>query len=97
MKTIILSLFLLLAQPAFALLSPLNQSVAELQDIVDSDDLTKKLPTSQKIESITAVDNGYIIHTQEYQMLIEVQYQPQNRPGPVHFQLIFHEPTKYQR
>ncbi len=96
MRTIVFSLFLLLTAPAFALLPPLYQSVTELQEIMDSDELTKYLPTSQKILSITAVGIGYILRTQEYQMLIEVQYQQQSKMGPALFELIFHEPTKNQ-
>jgi len=96
MKTIVLSLFLLLAQPVFAALPPLYQSVAEWRELVDSEELTDSFPTSQMITSITAVEKGYIVLTQEYKMLVEVKYLSQSMPGPAQFKLLFHEPTKHQ-
>lgn len=94
MKKIIFSLFLLTAQSAFALLPPLHQSVKEIETILSSEDLTQGLPPSQTIHSIVAYDTGYVVSTQEYQIVVEVRKQPQERPGPAQFELIFHEPTK---
>jgi len=97
MKTIIFSFFLLLTQPAFAVLAPLNQSIAELQDIMAGKALSEQLPASQAINSIDSVAHGYVIRTQDYQMFVEVKFLPQTKPGPAQFELIFHEPTKIQQ
>ncbi len=92
MRKAALLFLLFVTQPVFALLSPLNQSIVELEQILSSQELQQKLPTSEAIHSIVAVQNGYLLSTDHYQMLIEVQYQPQEMPGPAKFQLMFHEP-----
>jgi hypothetical protein len=94
MKKLLIALVLLGSSPAYALLSPLNQSVAELRNIIESNNLTKYLPSSEKILGIDSVEHGYLVRTQNYTMLVEIIYKPQQRVGPMQFDLIFHEPTK---
>lgn len=94
MKKLIVLTLLLCTQPAFALLPPLNQSIQELKGILNNNDLEEYLPSGEKIQSIEAVKNGYLVNTQRYSMLVQVQYQKQTQPGPAQFTLFFHEPTR---
>ncbi|MCC5831602.1 MAG: hypothetical protein JJU12_00970 [Chlamydiales bacterium] len=94
MKKLLIALVLLASSPAYAILSPLNQSIAELRNIVMNDQLSKKLPSSEQILGVKAVENGYLIHTQDYSMFVEIVYKPQQMVGPVRFDLIFHEPVR---
>lgn len=94
MNKLFIALILLAGAPAYALLSPLNQSIAELKGIIENDDLTEYLPSSEKILAIDAVEQGYLIRTQNYTMLIQIVFKRQDRPGPAKYELIFHEPIK---
>lgn len=95
MKKILIAASLLFsAMPAYALLSPLNQSIAEMRGILNSTEFTKYLPDTESIQMIHRIETGYLIFTHNYQMFVELQYIKQNRPGPRTFNLIFHAPTK---
>jgi hypothetical protein len=94
MKKILVALaFTLLASPCFAILSPLNQSLEEIQSIVQSTDLQKYIPQDQAIVEIQRNANGYVLKTEKMQMIVEIQYLPIERPGRQQFKLVFQHPT----
>lgn len=92
-KIVLAALFCLSAQPAFALLSPLNQSLGEISAIVQSSEIEKKLPQGQSIMQIQRSGNGYLLSTNELQMRVEIQYLPSSYPGRQQFSLVFHAPV----
>ncbi len=96
-KLIILSALFLLSHPAYALLSPLNQSLEEIQSIIQGTELQKYIPQQQAITEIKRFGNGYLISTREVQMLVEIQYLPIERPGKQQFRIIYNEPVRIQR
>lgn len=89
MKKILIFLLLLTSQAAFAALAPLNQSILEIKQILESKELN--FPTSERIEKIIAKDKGYLLITANHKIFVEVRHLPQNRPGPQRFELIFHD------
>lgn len=89
MKKILIFLLLLTSQAVFAALPPLNQSIQEIKQILESKELN--FPNSEKIQKIIAKDNGYLLITANHKVFVEVRYLPQTRPGPQRFELIFHE------
>lgn len=94
MKNLIATtLVILCTAPCFALLSPLNQGLEEIQSIVQSTELQKYLPQDQPIGEIHREGNGYLLKTDKLQMLVEIQYIPIERPGRQQFKLLFHSPS----
>jgi len=91
MKRLLIGLIVGLAtiSPAFAVLSPLDQSLRELKTILDSEELRQNLQTSEAIQDVWHVGNRYIITTENRQMVVEVHYLKQNRPGRQEFELQF--------
>jgi hypothetical protein len=96
-KLIFAALLLLSSQPCFALLSPLNQSLEEIQSIVQSNEIQKYLPQDEPIMTIHRAGNGYLLTTASLQMLVEIQYMPNERPGRQQFKFNFREPTSLMR
>lgn len=82
-----------IAQPAFALLSPLNQSLEEINAIVHSSDIETRIPQGQAITKIERHGNGYLLTTDEMQMRVDIQYLPSTYPGRQKFSLVFHAPV----
>lgn len=97
MKKLIAILFLLLlAQPTFALLSPLNQSIEEIHTLIVSKELQNYLPQSEGLQEVLRIDNGYLLKTATLQMVVEIIYLPMQRPGAQAYKFVFHEPTKVE-
>jgi len=95
MKKILIAACMLLSfSPAYGILSPLNQSITEIEAILKSPDLNQTLPQSDSIQTINRVEKGYVVITNEYQMLVEMHYGEHNHIGPQTFNLIFHHPEK---
>jgi hypothetical protein len=91
-----LCILAMFASPAFALLSPLNESLVELQALLKDPAMTAKLKTSETIQEIVKVEQGYLVITDNYQMQVDLTYQPMNRPGPQKFTLKFQDPVPLQ-
>lgn len=91
MKKLFLStiLFLSLSNNAYALLPPFWEGVAELKAIFSDDKLKDYFDSADVIQSITKTPDGYLIITNRSQVNANVQYQPQDRPGPAKFQIVF--------
>jgi hypothetical protein len=96
-KSIITVLAILLTHPGFALLSPLNQSLEEIQTILQNAELQKHFPQEQGLINIQHTANGYLLKTAKLQMLVDIQYIPIERPGRQQFKLVFHPPTSLVR
>lgn len=91
MKKIALSLALLAAAPSFAALAPLNESIAEIQAILNNRTLRSSLKTSEAIQEIIRTEDGYLVITNNYQLQIDLKYLPADKPGPQKYELKFHE------
>ena len=93
MKKLIIAAFLFLSvQPCYALLSPFNQSIEEIQSILQSTQLQNYFPQSESIVDIRRTEKGYILYSQTVQMLVEIVYTPTQRPGKQQYKVVFHEP-----
>lgn len=77
------------AKPALGALSPLDQSLKEIQAIVESQELRQNLKTSESIKDIWRVGNRYIISTENRQLVVDVVYSQRQGPGPKEFKLNF--------
>ena|SRR5579872_7024823 len=86
--------FLFLSTTLFGALPPLAQSVREMQAIL-ADSHIQDLGSAEAILEIVKVDSGYLVISQNYSMLVDVNYktQEQKKVGPVQFQLQFHPPV----
>lgn len=91
MKTLIAAMALF-GSSAFGLLSPLDQNLKELKTLFASPELRSYITTPEVIENISHTDCQYVITTNQQEMLVEVEYLPQDRPGPRQFRFIFHKP-----
>ena len=92
-KTLFVVFLILCAQPCFALLSPLNQSIEEIQSLLQNPELQQHFPQDQPLLSIHRSSNGYLLSTLNMQMFVEIQYIPADRPGKQQYKLIFHDAT----
>ncbi|MCB1181619.1 MAG: hypothetical protein KDK55_06340 [Chlamydiia bacterium] len=80
----------------FGLLSPLSQSVREIEAILKNHDLHRELLQSETILDIRRLDNSYIIITNQHQMVVDILYLPAKGPGPQKFELKFNTPTRIE-
>lgn len=94
MKKLLLTMAAVLfsAQACFAALSPLNQSIVEFRTIINSPELSQLLTQNEVILGIERIEQGYVIITNQSEMLVEVSFQPSERPGPKEFKLHFNKP-----
>ena len=92
-KLIVVACLFFCTQPAYALLSPLNQSLEEVRAIVQSSELEKYLPQSMPIIEIRHTEKGYLLITQKLQVWVEIEYLPSSYPGRQQFKLNFHQAT----
>lgn len=74
-----------------AALSPLNQSVKEVQEIISSKKFEKAFTQEDPIESIVHLENGYLISTKTQELMVEVEYDNSPHIGPIKYRLIFQE------
>ncbi len=80
--------------PRLGALPPAIQRMRELKSILADPFLYDRLGASELIESLEKTDNGYIIHTQNYSVSVEVVYLHEGRKiGPAEFRLEFSEPV----
>jgi hypothetical protein len=91
MKKLLFSfIFLTLASPTFALLSPLAQSVREIDTIVSSKELSQFFAQNDTITEIKHEGDCYLLKTEDKQIVVEVVYVETQRVGPKEFKLVFH-------
>lgn len=92
MKKLIFTLLLFFTTAGFSLLSPYHQTVKELTTILNSEELHKKLGSSQSIKAFFKSQSGWDLATQKYQIHVEVEYLPTKKIGPLEFKLHFSDP-----
>lgn len=97
MKKFLLTLPLLAGTSLFAALSPLNESIVEIGAILKNPKLTDSLPTTENLQEIIRAENGYLVISDNYQMAVDIAYQPATQPGPQKFTLTFHSPEPLQQ
>lgn len=93
MKRLII-IFILLSSFQFAALPPLFQSTKELSSILNDKALQQKLGSSETIDSIIRSENGWTIITKNYYLKVDVEYLPQQMPGPAIYKLHFQNAIK---
>lgn len=71
-----------------ALLSPLNQSIVEIKEILESKEL-QNFVQQEAIQRIEKSQKGYDIRTENFEVKVEVLYLPIEHLGPHQFKLIF--------
>lgn len=81
----------------FALLSPLSQSVAEMNAILKNEKLQQSLHPSESILEMIKEHDSYLIITDQNALRVEVIYHPKPILGAKDFTLIFHEPTSLSK
>ena len=94
-KIIFILVFLFAAKAAHCALPPFYQSLKEIDTILSDDRLSKEIGSAEPITNIKKVKTGYIIATVNYQVKVDVNYLPQQRPGPAKFDLKFNDKTRY--
>lgn len=91
MKKILFTLlFFSFSTSGFALMSNLNQSIKEIDEILTSRELSQYFHQNDKILEIKREGENYILKTLDKQMLVEVIDLPPQRVGPRQFKLVFH-------
>lgn len=89
MKKLLIALCLLSA-PCFAVLSPLNQRLKEINTLVTSPEMSQYLTQYDVVEDIKREDNTFTITTNEHTMQVDIVYKPLHHPGATPFEFIFH-------
>jgi hypothetical protein len=69
-------------------LSPLYQSIEEIQTILRHEELLKVLPQGQAIVHIQKVHKGYLVCTPDVQVLAEIVYPSTSRIGKQEFSVM---------
>lgn len=81
------------SSPLFAILSPINQSIKEIDAIVRSNEITQNFNQADTIQEIRKTDGGYVVTSEDKRMVVDVVYTPSQTPGPQQFKLVFHPAT----
>ena len=93
MKKWVFSIFFAsLSISSFAALSPLAQSIKEINTIITSPKLRQYLNESEKIRDIRRLENSYIIVTNHSRMVVNISYLPTKKVGPQEFEIEFNDP-----
>ena len=86
-------LALLGSTSAFAVLPPLAQSIREIQALCSDSNFYDKLGSGEQIKDILRVEEGYLVMTSNYAMLVHVKYDKEQKfVGPSQFHLEFQQP-----
>lgn len=96
MKKLLITL-LMITQTGFAVLAPLNQGAVEIKAILSDKQFQTSFGAGEVVQEIKKMPHGYLLRTSEHELSVEVEYLPQNHPGPQKFALHFQEPTKVAR
>lgn len=91
--------FLLFASIGFCALPPMAQSVRELRALLDDHRFYTSLGSAEQIKDIIRSEKGYLILTQNYAMLVDVNYvrDDQRLMGPAQFEFEFQEPIQIRQ
>jgi hypothetical protein len=81
----------------FCLLAPLQQSLKEIEGILNYPGLNEILPQGSEIETISKVSNGYLITTDQNVVNVKVIYEKKSQIGPKKFKLEFSEAYSFQK
>lgn len=76
----------------FALLSPLVQSLTEMEAILKDPRTSEKMREGSPIIQMLRKKKGYLLVSQDQQMYVKVEYSSRDTIGPKSFELIFHDP-----
>ena len=84
------------AATGFAALPPLYQSTREIQALLTDSQLGENLGSGEMIEKIIRIEDGYLVITPKYKMIVNVHYQAnaKNFVGPAKFELEFNTPME---
>lgn len=93
MKRILFLLFMSAATCLTAALSPINQSINEIDSILHHRELIEKLGQNEVILDILRTEEGYNISTEHYDMIVELVYETKRNIGPRTYKLLFHTPA----
>jgi hypothetical protein len=93
MKKYFFICLMLIASNAFCALSPFYQSTKEIESILTSPKLAKKLSPYDKIQNIVKSKDGYLIITQNNFLKVDIVPIPSKMVGPIKYKIIFHEPV----
>ena len=91
MKKYVLICLMLIMSNAFCALSPFYQSTKEIESILTSPKLAKKLSSYDKIQNIIKSKDGYLIITQNNFLKVDLVPIPSKMVGPVKYKIIFYE------
>ncbi len=92
-KWLLMAALLGFTHSAFAILPPLFQSLDEIKSIAQSDEIGKRIPPGQALQSIQKSGSGYLLRTNELQMQVDIKYLPSENLGPKKFSLVFQQPV----
>lgn len=96
MKKLLLIFCVFSSFKAFSALSPTMQSAAEIRRIFESNEVAEIFGGPDFIISIEKIEDGYLLKTEESQMLVKVVYEPSKKIGPQQFHLQFEEAKKIE-
>lgn len=82
---------LFFAPAADALLPPLYSSITEYKELINSQELGKKLDSGEAINDIERTDSGFLIITNKSKLVVDIIREKQDKPGPAKFRLEFHD------
>jgi len=73
----------------FGALSPINQSIREIDAILNSPELAEGLGQNYPIDQIERFEDGYYLATQKSEIIVKVVYDEKPSIGARQFKLIF--------
>ena len=94
-KMLVLATFLIIQ--AHAALSPTSQAAVEVQRIFSSEEISQAFGGPDFIISCEKTNQGYLLKSEDSQMIVKVIYEPIERLGPKRFHLEFGQLEAYQQ
>lgn len=77
---------------ANAALPPVYQSLNEYKALIKDPELASKLGTgAEGIQKITRTEQGFQISTKNYNLNVDIVFEPLPYPGPAKFHFVFHD------
>lgn len=90
---LLLAMLIMCHSNIFAALPPLAEGIREIQAMLAAKEFGELLGMGDVIQEIKRVDSGYVVTTNNQEMLVEVIYSPSGI-GPAKFDLQFNQPIK---
>lgn len=98
MKKFFLTIFFVLGViSSYAALPPFFQSSKEIKSILNDQRTYEKLTSGDLILEVKKVEGGWMVTTNHHELFVEVNYIPPQHPGPVEFDLLFHDPVEINK